>query len=100
MKKIRQKFPGSLEELKKLVVKNSFSGNWRSEILVTGGTKHTFRCKNGGVLVYWQSRGTVLFQGKSKGYEELSYAIGKYLLEEESSQWVESPQKTENEYDE
>ena len=62
------KFGGSLDDIKALLQKHGIDGDW-SEIDHGG---HRFRRKNGGVLTWWPSKGTVLCQGKpdEKAYLE------------------------------
>ena len=53
------KFIGSFEELKHKVDQTKVSGEWRD---CANGQKQ-FKAKNGAILNWWETRGTLLFQG-------------------------------------
>ncbi len=99
LKKVKQRFPGSIEVLKKLVADAGFIGEWRPQRISTGNFKHVFRGNDGIVLTFYASQ-TVQFQGKGKELPELEAAIGKYLVDVEPPQRAILPQKNEFEYDE
>jgi predicted nucleotide-binding protein len=54
-----QKFKGSLEELQAAVAAAGIVGSWSEE----AGGKHCFRSKEGGILNWWPTTGTLQFQG-------------------------------------
>ncbi len=63
------KFTGSLEELKGLMA--GTAGDWSSD----GNGKHTFRTKDGGVMNWWPSKGTLQFQGAEVGKAKIQAAL-------------------------
>lgn len=64
------KFNGSIEELKGLMA--IVPGDW----LEDGNGKHTFRTKDGGVMNWWPSKGTVNLQGNETGKAKIQAALG------------------------
>lgn len=61
------KFQGSFEELKRIVENTGIAGAWQE---LQNGQKQ-FRAKNGSILNWWESKGTILFQGVSPAKEDL-----------------------------
>ena len=68
------KFKGTFDELKKVVVKTGLQGEWESE-----GVKKTFRTWENGVLNWWKSTGTIQFQGKDIARTALEKAVKKAM---------------------
>jgi hypothetical protein len=67
-------FPGNYSKLKKTVARTSLPGKWRE---LRYGQKQ-FRTDDGGVLNWWETTGTLTFQGSnSAAKEELIQAFGK-----------------------
>lgn len=64
------KFKGTIEELQGLMA--GVPGDWSSD----GNGKHTFRTKDGGVMNWWPSKGTVQLQGSDSGKEKIQAAFG------------------------
>ncbi len=69
------KFHGSFNELKNIVKSTGVWGEWQSD-----GSKQTFRSHEGGILNWWQSSGTVQFQGKAKGKLILERSLVRLLF--------------------
>jgi predicted nucleotide-binding protein len=65
------KHEGTIEELQTLLKTAGLKGKWEDD----GQGKHTFRSSDGGVLNFWQSKGTVQIQGQEKAKLKLSNAI-------------------------
>lgn len=63
------KFNGSIEELKVLMA--SVPGDWSED----GNGKHTFRTKDGGVMNWWPSKGTINLQGNEEGKAKIQAAF-------------------------
>jgi len=55
-----QKYHGTFDELKNLLKSAGILGEWHSD----GKGLQTFRSVGGGILNWWQSTGTIQFQGK------------------------------------
>ena len=66
------KFKGKLEELKSLIDNGGVTGVWSEE-----QGKATFRSKDGGVLNWWPSTGTIQCQGSAQARAELEAAFSK-----------------------
>lgn len=69
------KFHGTIDELKKLVASSSIPGEWTDE----GSGKHSFRSKAGGVLNWWESKGTLQYQGNGVGRTALEASVARIL---------------------
>jgi predicted nucleotide-binding protein len=63
------RFSGSLEDLQGLL--SEIAGDWSSG----GNDKHTFRTKEGGILNWWESKGTVQLQGSDAGRLKIRGAL-------------------------
>lgn len=61
-----KKFHGTLDQLKE-IFESQIDGTWTSD----GAGKHTLRTKTGGVLNWWENKGTVQFQGTEAAKTEL-----------------------------
>jgi predicted nucleotide-binding protein len=72
------KFHGTIDELKELILKLEFRGNWE---FLPGG-KHQFTSNDGGVLNWWEKAKTVQFQGppnvQATFREQMSEAISRW----------------------
>lgn len=66
-----EKYHGSFDELKTIVVSTNIMGEWTDD----GKGKHTFRSRRGGTLSWWESKGTLLFQGPTDAIKELEQSI-------------------------
>lgn len=64
-------FHGTLEELKAVVASSGIQGDWQSD----GNGKHCFRTRNKAVLNWWETKGTILIQGKEQARQELESAF-------------------------
>ena len=60
-------FEGSVSELQAAVAASGVTGDWGRDSL----GKHSFRSKKGGILNFWESKGTLQFQGKTAPKSEL-----------------------------
>ncbi len=66
-----KKYHGTLEELKALVEAAGIRGDWDDD----GQGKQSFRSKDGGVLNWWPSTGTISPQGTAAGKARLEAAL-------------------------
>ncbi len=79
------KFHGSIDELKDSVKTANILGKWQDD----GTGKHSFRARNGGIMNFWESNGTLQFQGAQKAKAELEQAISLALsCDSESGQYL------------
>jgi len=65
------RFNGSLEELQTTVAVAGIAGSWNEE----PGGKYSFRSKDGGVLNWWSTKGTLQFQGQTEAKTALEQAL-------------------------
>jgi hypothetical protein len=65
-----RKFRGSLEELEELVATTGIYGEW-----IERQQLKQYRADSGAVLNYWESTGTVNFQGPEQAAQELEAAV-------------------------
>jgi predicted nucleotide-binding protein len=65
-----KKYRGTIEELKSKVERASIRGDWDE-----GQGKHSFRSKEGGVLNWWPSTGTLNVQGPADAKARLEAAL-------------------------
>lgn len=77
------KFSGSIEELKAKLDALDESGEWTEE-----GGKHAFTTKDKGILSWWPSTGTVLFQGQPEAKKRLERKMsspdGELMVQEKA----------------
>ena len=66
-----EKYRGSCDELKAVVASTGIKGEWSDD----GTGKHIFRSRTGGMLSWWESKGTLLFQGTADAKKELEQFI-------------------------
>ncbi len=66
-----EKYHGSCDELEAIVASTGIKGDWSDD----GAGKHTFRSRTGGMLNWWESKGTLLFQGSADAKKELEQSI-------------------------
>ncbi|MFM9958862.1 MAG: TIR domain-containing protein [Phycisphaerales bacterium] len=71
------KFHGTPDELKAHVQQAGFDGVWSEG---TNG-QHQFKTKDGGVLCWWPSKGTLLFQGQTKAKDRLIARLSPVLAD-------------------
>ena len=64
------KYHGTIDELKKYIAAAGMEGDWKS---IEG--KHSFRSKDGGILNWWTSNGTVQCQGSAEAKKRLQSAL-------------------------
>lgn len=69
------KFRGSLNELKAIVEKSGLQGEWKQ----IDGHQHQFRTADDAVLNWWDSTGTISFQGNKPAKADLEVRIGSLL---------------------
>lgn len=69
------KFHGTFDDLKGIVASSGIPGDWLSD----GTGKHSFRSKKGGLLNFWETKGTLQFQGGQPAKDELEQAIDSVL---------------------
>ena len=65
------KFKGTLEELQAAIADAGIAGSWNAE----AGGKHCFRSKDGGVLNWWPTKGTLQFQGQAEAKNLLEQVL-------------------------
>jgi predicted nucleotide-binding protein len=65
------KFRGKIEHLQGAVAACGIGGTWREE----GDGSHRYDAVNDGVLLWWPSTGTLLFQGPSAGRDQLKTVV-------------------------
>ena len=70
-----EKYHGSLDDLKAIVASTVSKGDWFDD----GNGKHTFRAQTGGIINWWASKGTLVFQGPPEGKAELELLITQAL---------------------
>ena len=70
------KFEGTFEEFKAIVEKTGIKGEWQE-----GGGKFTFRSKQGGILNWWESSGTIQYQGNQEGKALLEKRVEEVINE-------------------
>ena len=70
-----EKYRGSFDELKVIVASTGINGEWSDD----GSGKHVFRSRTGGMLNWWESKGTLSFQGTADAKKELEESIGPLL---------------------
>lgn len=68
------KFNGTINELQGLMA--GIPGDWFDD----GNGKHTFRTKDGGVMNWWPSKGTVQLQGSELGKAKIQFAFGEGVM--------------------
>lgn len=72
-----KKFKGSFEALKIVVDATGASGEWRDQ-----DNHHQFRANDGAILNWWESSGTIQFQGppeEKQSFEQIfDLALQKY----------------------
>jgi len=73
-----QKFHGTIEELKNVVLSAGIPGEWESY-----GNKQTFRSEDGGILSWWPT-GTIQFQGKADEKANLERMVLNAISTEQS----------------
>jgi len=69
-----KKFNGTFVELQKVVEDTRLQGKWESE-----GVKKTFRTWENGILNWWESTGTIQFQGKAIARTALEQAFNNAM---------------------
>jgi hypothetical protein len=84
-------FLGDYAKLKKCVSRTGVTGEWRE---FKNGHKQ-FRTKGGAIINWWQSSGTVLFQGQDPGmkFEQGFIASSKGRLKQKGSEHVQDLQE-------
>ena len=75
------KLDGTIDELQEVVAQSGLTGKWEND----GKRKHTFRSDKGGLLNWWPSKGTLNFQGKPEGKEELEALFDNLPIERADS---------------
>ena len=77
------KFRGDYVKLKKCVLRTGVTGQWRE---LKNGHKQ-FRTKTGAILNWWESSGTIQFQGRDPAmkFEQAFIASAKGCLEQKGS---------------
>jgi predicted nucleotide-binding protein len=68
------KFKGSLEDLIALLEAAGVNGDWSN-----AAGRHGFRTKDGGVLNYWPSKGTIQLQGKEEAKALLTAVVSNQV---------------------
>ncbi|MCK6418901.1 MAG: nucleotide-binding protein [Alphaproteobacteria bacterium] len=81
------KFLGSYEELKEKVSQIQIAGEWKE---LPNGQKQ-FRAKNGAILNWWETKGTLLFQGEKAKTSQFEERLTPLL---ETDDYFQSSQKT------
>ena len=76
---MKQKYNGTINELKDVVKSAGIQGEWESE-----GSKQTFRSVGGGILNWWPN-GTVQFQGKPDVKAVLERTLEELLAREKAN---------------
>lgn len=69
----RKRFHGTLEQLDAVLVLAGRMGSW--ELMPAGYRR--FVCRNGAILNWWPSTGTINFQGRPAARADLEQAIAK-----------------------
>ena len=70
-----QKYHGELDELKSIVAKSGYRGEWSEQ-----GEKKMFRSENGAILNWWSHTGTLNVQGKKDASANLAAVVAKLLV--------------------
>jgi len=70
------KFHGTPEELQALVSQAGYDGVWAE----VGNGQHQFKAKDGAVLNWWPTKGTLLFQGPVKSRDLLKAAVEPLVI--------------------
>jgi hypothetical protein len=68
---MKLQFRGNYERLQKCVARTCLAGGWRD---LQNGQKQ-YRTDDGGILNWWQSTGTIAFQGEPSAARELERAF-------------------------
>jgi predicted nucleotide-binding protein len=68
-----KKFRGTLEELQSLIAAAGIAGEWDDD----SQGKHSFRTKDGGILNWWPSTGTISPQGATEAKLRLESALAE-----------------------
>jgi predicted nucleotide-binding protein len=76
-----QKYHGTIEELQATVAATGIKGQWKTE----EGGKHSYKSIAGGVLSWWSTNGTLMFQGSKEGKDALEKAVNEKLLQGDPS---------------
>jgi hypothetical protein len=71
------KFYGKYRQLSKIIANSNYLGAWLKEI---PASRRTFKFNNGAIMTWWESTGTVQFQGPSEAKEEIQAAITPLLF--------------------
>lgn len=70
-----QKFHGTLDDMQAAVAATGIKGQWKVE----ENGKHSFKSITGGVLNWWSTNGTLMYQGTKDGKEALETAVNERL---------------------
>jgi len=78
-----KKMKVSVEQLKKVVEMTGASGEWQDK----GNGHWQFRCNDGAILNWWQSSGTISYQGPQTEKQEfeqiVDLAVAKLLSDDD-----------------
>jgi hypothetical protein len=69
---MKTKFHGSFEDLQTRILTTGIDGEWRDL-----GIQQQYRARNGGILNWWMSTGTIFFQGPAAEAKELATAFNR-----------------------
>jgi len=85
---MKSKYFGTIDDLKWLVAMVKISGSWEQQ-----GDKWVFRSSRGGIINWWLSTGTVLFQGREPDRSVLEQGLQESLTSTAGSDGAEWPAK-------
>jgi hypothetical protein len=81
---VKLKFPGDFDDLRQVIVLIGIGGEWRKR-----ENHHQYRATTGAVLNWWESTGTIMFQGPKSPAKDLEAAFRNVtaVIEEEPAAW-------------
>ena len=85
------RFRGDFDHLQRAVITCGIDGSWRDE----GDGSKRFSASNDGILRWWATTGTLLFQGPDPGKSELRDAVLTALSDDENSRGLIRKSHTE-----
>lgn len=84
-----EKFHGEFDELKDIVTKAGYSGEWGEN-----DGKRVFRSDDGAILNWWSSTGTLQIQGRKPSSAKLENALSEIVRSNSSPNAVSIPNST------
>lgn len=74
---MKPKFLGRFDELQRRILRSGIAGAWRD-----CGNQKQYRADNGAILNWWQTTGTIQFQGRESAIAEIKSAAARAIYED------------------